>query len=102
MFYAMFYSELAETKDSVEIINFEYNSLLELFHFIYGDEANLTPDNVMCTQLMYLTKKCMLPSLADKCSAYLQENLDPSNVFTVLPDAQKYVGKDLSWIAAGK
>ena len=50
MFYAMFHGELVETKDSVEIINCEYNSLLELFHLIYGDEANLTPDNVM--QLM--------------------------------------------------
>ena len=37
----------------------------------------------------------MLPSLADKCSAYLQENLDASIVFTVLPDVQKYEEKDL-------
>ena len=37
----------------------------------------------------------MLASLADKCSAYLQENLSGSNVFTVLPDAQKYKEKDL-------
>ena len=37
----------------------------------------------------------MLPSLADKCSAYLQENLDASNVFHVLPDAQKYEEKGL-------
>ena len=93
VFYAMFYGELAETKDSVEISDCEYESLLELFRFIYSDEANLTPDNVM--QLMYLAKKYMLPSLADKCSAYLQENLDGSNVFTVLPDVQKYEEKDL-------
>ena len=93
MFHAMFYGELAETKDSVEISDCEYESLLELFRFIYSDEANLTPDNVM--QLMYLAKKYMLPSLADKCSAYLQENLDGSNVLTVLPDVQKYEEKDL-------
>ena len=93
VFYAMFYGELAETKDSVEISDCEYESLLELFRFIYSDEANLTPDNVM--QLMYLAKKYMLPSLADKCSAYLKENLSASNVFTVLPDAQKYEEKDL-------
>ena len=93
VFYAMFYGELAETKDYIEISDCEYESLLELFRFIYSDEANLTPDNVM--QLMYLAKKYMLPSLTDKCSAYLQENLCPSNVFTVLPDAQKYEEKDL-------
>ena len=87
VFYAMFYGELAETKDSVEISDCEYESLLELFRFIYSDEANLTPDNVM--QLMYLADKYMLPSLADKCSAFLQENLDASNVFTVLPVVRK-------------
>ena len=93
VFYAMFYGELAETKDSVEISDCTYESLLELFRFIYSDEANLTPDNVM--QLMYLAKKYILPSLADKCAAYLKENLGASNVFTVLPDAQKYEEKDL-------
>ena len=93
VFYAMFYGELAETKDSVEISDCEYESLLELFRFIYTDEASLTPDNVM--QLMYLAKKYILPSLVDKCSAYLQENLSPSNVFTVLSNAQKYEEKDL-------
>ena len=37
----------------------------------------------------------MLPSLAEKCSEYLQENLDPSNVFSILPSAQKYEDKNL-------
>ena len=40
-------------------------------------------------------EKCMLPLLANKCSKFLRENLDASNVFHVLPDAQKYEGKDL-------
>ena len=93
VFYAMFYGELAETKQSVEISDCTYESLLELFRFIYSDEANLTPDNVV--QLLYLAKKYMLPSLADKCAAYLKESLSASNVFTVLPEAQKYEEKDL-------
>ena len=93
VFFAMFYGELAETKDSVEISDCDYESLLELFRFIYSDEANLTPDNVM--QLLYLAKKYMLSSMVDKCTTYLQENLDASNVFHVLPDAQKYEEKDL-------
>ena len=93
VFCAMFYGELAETKDSVAVSDCEYESLLELFRFIYSDEANLTPDNVM--QVMYLSKKYMLPSLTDKCSAFLQKNLDASNVFHVLSYAQKYEEKDL-------
>ena len=63
VFYAMFYGELAETKDVVEITDCDYEGLLECLRFIYSDEAKLTPDNVM--QLMYLAKKYMLPSLAD-------------------------------------
>ena len=89
----MSYGDLAEKKDSIEISDCEYESLLELIRFIYSDKANLTPDNVM--QMMCLAKKYMLPSLADKCSAFLQENLDTSNVFHVLPAAQKYEEKDL-------
>ena len=93
VFFAMFYGELAETKDSIDISDCEYKSLLEFFRFIYSDKVSLNPDNVM--QVLYLAKKYMLPSLADKCTEYLGKNLDASNVFHVLPDAQKYEEKDL-------
>ena len=93
VFYAMFYGELAEMNVSVEITDCDYESLLELFRFMYSDKANLKPNNVM--ELLYLAKKYMLPSLADKCSVYLQDNLDGTNVFHVLPNAQKYEEKDL-------
>ena len=45
--------------------------------------------------VLYLAKKYMVPSLADKCTKYLQDNLAPSNVFSILPSAQKYEDKDL-------
>ncbi|XP_078372873.1 BTB/POZ domain-containing protein 6-like [Oculina patagonica] len=93
VFFAMFYGELAETRDSIDISDCEYESLLELFRFMYSDDVNLNPDNVM--QVLYLAKKYMLPSLADKCTEYLGKNLDASNVFHVFPDAQKYEEKDL-------
>ena len=99
MFFAMFFGKLAETKDSIEISDCEYESLLELFRFMYSDEANLKPDNVM--QLIYLAKKYMLPSLVDKCSAYLQKNLKASNVFHVLP-AAKNTKRKICWNTAGK
>ena len=40
--------------------------------------------------VLYLEKKYMVPSLADRCTKYLQDNLDLSNVFSTLPSAQKY------------
>ena len=94
VFFAMFFGEMAQTtKDSVEISDCEYESLLELFRFIYSDEVKLNVDNVM--QLLYLSKKYMVTTLAEKCSAFLQENLSALNVFYVLQDAQKYEEKDL-------
>ena len=93
VFYAMFYGELAEKKDSIDISDCDHESLLELFRFVYSDEVNLSADNVM--QVLYLAKKYMLPSLADKCTEFLREKVNGSNVFHVLPDAQRYEEKDL-------
>ena len=93
VFYAMFYGQLAETTDSIELPDCDYESLLEMFRFMYTDEANLSGSNVM--QVLYLANKYMVPSLAEKCTAYLRDNLKASNVFCILPHAQKFEDKDL-------
>ena len=93
VFEAMFYGELAETANSIELPDCDYDSLLEFFRYIYSDEVILRGSNVM--GVLYLTKKYLVPSLADKCTEYLQDNLDPSNVFSILPSAQKYEEKNL-------
>ena len=93
VFEAMFYGELAETKDTIELPDSDNESLLELFRYMYSDEVNLSGSNVM--GVLYLAKKYMVPSLTDKCTEYLKENLDPSNVFIILPFAQLYEDKTL-------
>ena len=93
VFEAMFYGELAETSDSIELPDCEYESLLELFRYLYYDEANLSRRNVM--GVLYLAKKYILPSLVDKCVKYLQDYLDPSNVLRILPFAMKYEERNL-------
>ena len=93
VFYAMFYGQMAETTDSIELPDCDYDSLLELFRYMYSDEVNLTERNVM--HVLYLAKKYMVPSLADKCAEYLRDNLEASNVFSILPNAQKFEDKDL-------
>ena len=93
VFEAMFYGELAETKDTIQLPDCDYESLLELLRYLYSDEVNLSGSNVL--GVLYLAKKYMVPSLADKCKDYLQDKLDPSNVFTILPTAQKYEEKNL-------
>ena len=93
VFYAMFYGEMAETASTIELPDCDYESLLELFRYLYSDEVNLTGSNVM--QVLYLAKKYLVPSLADKCTKYLREHLEASNVFSILPQAQKFEDKDL-------
>ena len=93
VFEAMFYGELAETRDSIELPDCEYESLLELFRYMYSDEVSLNGSNVM--GVFYLAKKYMVPSLAGKCARYLEHNLDASNVFSILPFAQKYEEKNV-------
>ena len=93
VFYAMFYGEMAETASTIELPDCDYESLLELFRYLYSDEVNLTGNNVM--QVLYLAKKYLVPSLADKCTEYLRKHLEASNVFSILPQAQKFEDKDL-------
>ena len=93
VFFAMFYGKIAETKDSIELPDCEYESLLELFRFLYSDRVNLSGSNVM--QVLYLANKYMVPSLRQKCTEYLRKNLTASNVCSILPHAQKFEDQDL-------
>ena len=93
VFYAMFYGEMTETSDTIQLPDCDYESLLELFRFLYSDGVNLSGSNVM--QVLYLAKKYLVPSLANKCTEYLRKHLAASNVFSVLPQAQKFEDKDL-------
>ena len=93
VFYATLYAQIAETTDSIELPDCDYESLLELFRYFYTGEENLSESNV--TQVLYLANKYMVPSLAEKCATYLRDNLKASNVFYILPHAQKFEDKDL-------
>jgi len=93
VFEAMFYGELAETRGAIQLPDCEYDSLFELFRYMYSDEVNLSGSNVM--GVLYLAKKYMVPSLVDKCTEYLQDNLDASNVFSILPQAQNFEEQNL-------
>ena len=42
-----------------------------------------------------MAKKYLVPSLADKCTEYIREHLDASNVFSVLSQALKFEDKAL-------
>ena len=93
VFFAMFYGQMAETKDSIELPDCDHEGLLELFRFLYSDEVTLSGSNVM--QVMYLANKYMVPSLAEKCTEHLRDNLTAANVLSILPHVQNFEDKDL-------
>ena len=93
VFFAMFYGQMAETKDSIELPDCDYDSLLEFFRFLYCDEVTLSGCNVI--QVIYLANKYMVPSLVEKCTEYIRNNLTAANVFSILPYAQKCRDKNL-------
>ena len=95
VFEAMFYGDIPETRASIELpgIDGEYDSLLELFRYLYSDEVNLNGSNVM--KVLCLAKKYIVPSLVDKCIRYLRDVLSSFNVFDILPTAEKLEKKEL-------
>ena len=61
VFYAMFYGELAEKKDSIDISDCDHKSLLELIRFVYSDKAKLNADIVM--QVLVVKRSDLAPKI---------------------------------------
>lgn len=93
VFLAMFHGNMAETSNLIELPDCDYESLLEFFRYLYSDEVKLSGTNVL--QVLYLANKYMVPSLANKCTEYLENSLDAANVFSILPLAQKFEEQEL-------
>ena len=93
VFLAMFHGNMAETSNLIELPDCDYESLLEFFRYLYSDEVKLSGTNVL--QVLYLANKYMVPSLANKCTEYLESSLDAANVFSILPLAQKFEEQEL-------
>ena len=53
VFEAMFYGELLESRDTIELPDCDYESLLELFRYMYSDEVNLSGSNVLVVLCTY-------------------------------------------------
>ncbi|KAL9958703.1 hypothetical protein ACROYT_G035753, partial [Oculina patagonica] len=93
VFFAMFCGELAEKSNSVDLPDCEYEGVMEMLRYMYSGKAELNESNVM--QVLYVAKKYILPSLAEECIQFFQENVNPGNVFCVMSHAQQYDEKVL-------
>ena len=86
--YAMFYGELAEKNSVVYLSDTNDDRLKEFLRFLYTDECNLTAHNAVF--VLYLAKKYIVASLAEKCVEFLETHLAAENVFVVLEQALKF------------
>ena len=82
VFYAMLYGKLADKNSVIHLRDTNEEYLEEFLRFLYTDECNLTADNAM--SLLYLAKKYIVPSLADKCIEFLDLIFSAENIFTIL------------------
>ena len=92
VFYKMFYGDLAERRDSVELVDADSESLLELLRFLYSDETNLTASCVL--RVMYLAEKYMVPGLLEECAEFLKNEIDAENAFDVLAQCEYFRDTD--------
>ena len=96
VFYAMFYGDLAQKDFPILMTDTEEESFKEFLRFLYTDECKITAENAI--GVLYLAKKYLISSLADKCCKVLVASVAPDNVFLVLEQAIQFSEKDLqSW-----
>ena len=93
VFFAMFYGDLAQKESTIRISDTDEKSFEEFLRFLYTDECKITAENAI--GVMYLAKKYLIPSLAEKCSKVLEEKVKADNVFMVLEQAIKFDEKKL-------
>jgi hypothetical protein len=93
VFFAMFYGNLAEKKSPICIPDAEKESFEEFLRFLYTDACKITAENVI--GVMYLAKKYLVSSLAEKCCEILEASIKPDNAFAVLEMALQFDEKEL-------
>ena len=88
VFFAMFYGELRETKETIEIRESDPDIFLQFLRFSYCDEVTYQDEN-NAIQMWYLADKYDVPSLATKCLDFLDGAMKPLNAFDIIPHARK-------------
>ena len=93
VFFAMFYGNLAQKESPIRLEDTDDESFKEFLCFLYTDDCKISAENA--TGVMYLAKKYLISSLAEKCCSVLEASIKPENVFTVLEQAMQFDEKKL-------
>ena len=98
VFFAMFYGEIPPKEFPIRIEDAQDESFKEFLRFLYTDDCKITAENAI--GVLYLAKKYLISSLAEKCCEILEASIKPENVFVVLEQAIQFDEKELeekSW-----
>ena len=103
VFFAMFYGEIPPNEFPICIEDAEEESFKEFLRFLYTDDCKITAESAI--GVLYLAKKYLISSLAEKCCEILEASIKPENVFVVLEQAVHFDEKELeekSWNIVAK
>ena len=93
VFFAMFYGNLAQKESTIPIADADEESFEEFLRYLYTDDCKITAENAI--GVIYLAKKYLIPSLAEKCCKVVEKSIKPDNVFIVLEQAIQFDEKKL-------
>ena len=94
VFFTMFYGDLAESGDSVNITDCDPDVFLRFVSFIYCDEASF--EDIDCAiKVWRLADMYDVPSLAKECVMYLDGNMEPLDAFDVLTYARQFNDEEM-------
>lgn len=97
VFFAMFYGELREKKETIEIDESDPDIFLQFLCFLYCDCVTFQDEN-NAIQLLYLADKYDIPSLTTNCVDFLDGAMQPLNAFDMILHAWKLNHKRLEKI----
>ena len=98
VFFAMFYGEIPPKEFPIRIEDADEESFKDFLRFLYTDDCKITAENAI--EVLYLAKKYLISSLAEKCCQILEASIKPENAFAVLEQAIQFDEKELeekSW-----
>ena len=103
VFFAMFYGLLPPKEFPIRIEDAGEESFNAFLRFLYTDDGEITVENAI--GVLYLAKKYLISSLAEKCCQIMEAAIKPENVFVVLEQAIQFDEKELeekSWDIVSK
>ena len=100
VFFAMFYGDLAEKRETIDITDCDTDVFLQFLRYLYYDDTNFQDvDNAI--QVRYLAEKYDIPSLAGECVNYADQIMEPLEAVDVIQHAFHLKDQDLeeaAWV----